>query len=42
MLKITVVIDGKASPKNIHVGKAGDHPTVAVFTVPANPPKGNK
>ena len=41
-LRITVAVDGKASPKLIHVGKAGDHPSAAVFTVPAAPPAKGK
>jgi hypothetical protein len=37
-LRFTLAFDGDNSPKHIRVGKAGDHPRDAVFTVPAHPP----
>lgn len=42
-LKFTLALDGEAAPKHIRIGKQGDHPKEAVFTLPANPmdaPKG--
>ena len=41
-LKFTLAIDGESQPKNISIGKAGDHPKQAVFTLPAHPPEPKK
>lgn len=30
-------VDGKDDPKHIHIGKQGDHPDAAKFTLPAHP-----
>lgn len=38
-LKFTLAFDGDAAPKHIRIGKQGDHPAGAVFTVPAHPPE---
>lgn len=37
-LKFTLALDGDAAPRHIRIGKAGDHPAGAVFTLPAHPP----
>jgi len=37
-LKFTLALDGDAAPRHIRIGKQGDHPKEAVFTVPAHPP----
>lgn len=38
-LKFTLAFDGEASPKHIRIGHDSDHPSGAVFTVPAHPPE---
>lgn len=37
-LKFTLAIDGQAAPQLIRIGKDGDHPSSAAFTLPAQPP----
>lgn len=41
-VKFTLALDGEKHPRNISVGRAGDHPKDAVFTVPAHPPESKK
>jgi hypothetical protein len=41
-LKFTLALDGQAAPRHIRIGKQGDHPAGAVFTVPAHPPDPSK
>lgn len=36
-LRFTLSYDGEAAPKAIRIGHDGDHPSAAVFTVPAHP-----
>lgn len=36
-LKFSLALDGEANPKHIFIGKDGDHPAAAVFTLPAHP-----
>jgi hypothetical protein len=37
-LRFTLALDGQASPRQIRIGRQGDHPAAAAFTVPAHPP----